>query len=121
MRPSRRLIGAAALVLAPGLGAQQGAFTVGTASAAPGTRAYGVLAVPAGSDSALDIPVAVIRGMHAGPVVAFVSGSHGTEYSSIIAMQRLIARIDPKALSGTVIVALDRCPATTVTCVGGST
>jgi len=108
MRPSLRLIGAAALALAiltPALRAQQGAFTVGSASAAPGTRAYGVLAVPAGSDSALDIPVAVIRGVRAGPVVAFVSGSHGTEYSSIIAMQRLIARIDPTALSGTVIVA----------------
>ena len=83
----------------------QGAFTVGSASASPGTTAYGVISIPAGTDTALDMPVAVIRGAKAGPVVAFVAGSHGTEYSSIIALQRLIGRIDPKALSGTVIVA----------------
>src|SRR5207302_9196430 len=32
------------------------------------------------------------------------SGSHGTEYTSIIAMQKLIGRIDAKQLAGTVIV-----------------
>ncbi|HEX3867117.1 MAG TPA: succinylglutamate desuccinylase/aspartoacylase family protein [Gemmatimonadaceae bacterium] len=80
-------------------------FTVGSATAAPGTTAYGAIAIPAGSDSALDIPVAVIRGAKPGPVVAFAAGSHGTEYTSIIAMQRLIGRIDAKALNGTVIVA----------------
>jgi uncharacterized protein len=85
--------------------AQQGAFTVGSATATAGTTAYGAIAVPASSDSGLNMPVAVIRGAKPGPVVAFVAGSHGTEYSSIIAMQRLIGRIDPKALSGTVIVA----------------
>jgi predicted deacylase len=95
---------ALALIIASALQAQ-GSFTVGSATATAGTTAYGTLAVPAGSDSALDMPVAVIRGAKAGPVVAFVSGAHGTEYSSIIAMQRLIGRIDPKALSGTVIVA----------------
>jgi predicted deacylase len=38
-------------------------------------------------------------------VVAFVSGSHGTEYASIVAAQRLIGRIDARRLTGTVIVA----------------
>ena len=79
-------------------------FTVGTATAQRGTTATGVIAVPAGSDSALDIPVAVIHGARPGPVVAFVSGSHGTEYASIVAMQRLIPRIEARQLSGTVIV-----------------
>lgn len=79
-------------------------FTVGTATAQRGATAMGVIAVPAGSDSALDIPVAVIHGAKAGPVVAFVAGSHGTEYSSIVAMQRLIPRIDAKRLTGTVII-----------------
>jgi predicted deacylase len=51
------------------------------------------------------MPVAVIRGAKTGPVVAFVAGSHGTEYTSIIAMQKLIGRIDAKTLAGTVIVA----------------
>lgn len=84
---------------------QTSSFTVGTASASPGTTAYGAIEVPAGSDSALSIAVAVIRGVRPGPVVAFVSGAHGTEYTSIVAMQRLIGRVDPKRLSGTVIVA----------------
>lgn len=79
-------------------------FTVGTASAAPGQTAYGVLAVPAASDSALRVPVIVVHGAQAGRVVAFVAGSHGTEYASIVAMQRLAPRIDAKRLSGTVII-----------------
>lgn len=80
------------------------AFAVGTASAQRGTTAMGKIAVPAGSDSALDIPVAVIHGRRPGPTVAFVAGSHGTEYSSIVAMQRLIPRIDATKLAGTVII-----------------
>src|SRR3954469_4981330 len=79
-------------------------FTVGTATAQRGTTATGTIPVPAGSDSALAIPVAVIHGTRPGPVVAFVAGSHGTEYSSIVALQRLIPLIDAKTLAGTVIV-----------------
>ena len=95
------------VVIASAAAAQQqgeSSFTVGTAAARRGTTATGVIAVPAGVDSALDIPVAVIHGARPGPVVAFVAGSHGTEYSSIIAMQRLIPRIDAAKLAGTVIV-----------------
>lgn len=100
---------AAALCIGTAASAQQQqattqAFTVGTATAQRGTAARGVIAVPAGSDSALNIPVAVIHGARPGPTVAFVAGSHGTEYSSIIAMQRLISRIDAGKLAGTVIV-----------------
>ena len=79
-------------------------FTVGTATAQGGSTALGEIVVPAGVDAGLAIPVAVIHGARPGPVVAFVAGSHGTEYSSIIAMQRLIPRIDPMQLAGTVIV-----------------
>ena len=83
---------------------QRAAITVGGVTAQPGTTATGVIPVPAGSDSALDIPVAVIHGAKPGPVVAFVAGSHGTEYSSIIAMQRLISRLDGSRVAGTVII-----------------
>jgi hypothetical protein len=96
-----------AIVLATTAGAQQqqsSSFSVGSATAQRGTTATGVIAVPAGSDSALDIPVAVIHGARPGPIVGFVAGSHGTEYSSIIAMQRLIPRIDAAKLAGTVII-----------------
>src|SRR5437870_9928862 len=79
-------------------------FTVGNATAARGGKAYGAIEVPAGVDAALSIPVVVANGAKPGPVLALVSGLHGTEYASIIALERVIARIDPSALSGTVII-----------------
>ena len=60
--------------------------------------------VPAGNDSGTTIQVAVINGAQPGRVVAFVSGAHGTEYTSIVALTKLIERIDPKRLAGTAIV-----------------
>lgn len=82
----------------------QAPFTVGTATAKPGEMAYGQIDVPPGVDAGTSIPVAVINGAHDGPVIAFVAGSHGTEYASIVALTRLITRIDPKALVGKAIV-----------------
>ena len=79
-------------------------FTVGTASAAPGQRATGVIDVPAGVDAGTQIPVIVVHGAKPGPVLAVVSGAHGTEYASIIAVEQLANNIDPQALSGTVIL-----------------
>jgi predicted deacylase len=73
-------------------------FTVGTAIAQRGQRAYGVLKVPAGSDAGYDIPVAVLHGAKPGPVLAIVSGAHGTEYASIVAVQQLIDAVRPADL-----------------------
>ena len=94
------LFGAASLAA----GADRGSFTVGTATAAQGREATGTIDVPAGIDAALHIPVAVFHGAWPGPVLALVSGAHGTEYSSIIALEKLIGRIDPTELTGTLIV-----------------
>jgi len=77
---------------------------VGTASASRGQKATGVIAVPAGVDAAASIPVAVVHGARPGPVLAVVSGLHGTEYSSILAVERLIQLLDPAQLSGSVIL-----------------
>jgi uncharacterized protein len=101
----RSLLASAIVAVASTLGAQQAPFTVGSATASAGTRSFGEILVAAGSDSALHLPVVVMRGVRSGPTVAFVSGAHGTEYSSIIAMQRLAARIDATKLAGTVIIA----------------
>src|ERR1700674_960970 len=79
-------------------------FTVGTASAAPGQKATSFLEVPAGVDPATNIPVAVVNGVKPGPVLALVSGAHGTEYASIIALETLILDLDPSQLTGTVII-----------------
>jgi uncharacterized protein len=82
----------------------QNTFTVGTAAAAPGQKATGTLEVPAGVDAAMSIPVVVFHGVKPGPVLALVSGAHGTEYASIIALEKVIQTLDPAQISGTVIV-----------------
>jgi predicted deacylase len=82
----------------------QAPFAVGTASAASGQKAIGYLEVPVGSDAATNIPVIVIHGAKPGPVLALVSGAHGTEYASIIALEELIPLLDPTQLSGTVVL-----------------
>ena len=79
-------------------------FAVGTASAAPGQKTSGYLEVPAGVDAATNIPVVVVNGVKPGKILALVSGAHGTEYVSIIAIEKLIAQIDPGQLTGTVIL-----------------
>ena len=84
--------------------AQTGKLTVGTASAAAGEKVTGFLEVPPGMDAGTRIPVAIIRGTHPGPTLALVSGAHGTEYASIIALEKLIQQLDARQISGTVIV-----------------
>jgi predicted deacylase len=79
-------------------------FSVGTAKAARGQKSTGVIAVPAGVDAGTNIPVAVVHGARPGPVLALVAGAHGTEYASIVALEKMIAMLDPAVLSGTVIV-----------------
>jgi predicted deacylase len=99
-----RLSIVAALLLLPYLAQAQAPFTVGTASASPGQKATGTLEVPAGVDAATSIPVVVINGAKPGKVLALVSGAHGTEYVSIIAIEKLINALDPTQLTGTVIL-----------------
>lgn len=82
----------------------QNSFTLGTATAAPGQKVTGMLEVPAGVDAATSIPVVVVRGAKSGPVLALVSGAHGTEYASIIALEKVIQMLDPAQITGTVII-----------------
>ena len=91
------------LIIAAGLclGAD---VTAGTATAPSGRRANGVIQVPRGADAAADIPVIVINGARPGPLLALVSGAHGTEYASILAMYKLARMVDPASLSGAVVI-----------------
>ena len=95
-----------AILTLSGLAAAQDrpTFSVGTAIAKRGQKVTGVIAVPAGVDAATSIPVAVVHGAKPGPVLALVSGAHGTEYASIIALEKLIAMLNPAEISGTVII-----------------
>jgi predicted deacylase len=79
-------------------------LTVGTATAAAGRKATGALQIAAGVDAAASVPVIVVNGAKPGPVLALVSGSHGTEYASIIAVAKLAQSLDAAAISGSVIL-----------------
>src|SRR2546426_8658667 len=94
----------ASVLVVVSLAQQRQTFTVGTATAARGQKATGTIEVPAGSDAALSIPVAVFHGAKPGPLLALVAGAHGTEYTSIIALEKLIGSLNPAELSGTVII-----------------
>ena len=74
------------------------------ATAVTGQTVTGFIEVSAGSDAGTNIPVAVIRGPKPGPILALVAGAHGTEYASIIALEKLIQELNPAEISGTVII-----------------
>ncbi|HKD81471.1 MAG TPA: M14 family metallopeptidase [Candidatus Angelobacter sp.] len=104
MKPSKNICVLLLCVFCSASLRAQNSFTVGTATASAGQKATGLLQVPAGSDAATSIPVVVIQGAKPGPVLALVSGAHGTEYASIIALEKVIQALDPAQISGTVII-----------------
>jgi predicted deacylase len=84
--------------------AAQDTLAVGSASAKRGEKASGWIDVPAGSDPAVRIPVSVVHGAKPGPVLALVAGTHGYEYTSIVALPRVLARLDAARMTGSVIL-----------------
>ena len=79
-------------------------FTVGSILAPPGETVSGYLEVPAGSDEGTRIPITVVHGTSAGPVLALIAGTHGYEYPPILALQRVRRDLDAGELSGTLIL-----------------
>lgn len=79
-------------------------LTVGAVTAGTGEKVSGWLEVPAGVDQGTRLPISIINGRNPGPVLALVAGVHGSEYAAIIALQRLLPRLDPGALSGALIL-----------------
>jgi predicted deacylase len=84
--------------------AESESFKVGPVTAARGQARSGFLEIPAGVDAGTQVPVTVIHGVKPGPVLALVAGTHGYEYSPVLALNRMKSKIDPKKLSGTVIL-----------------
>jgi predicted deacylase len=72
------------------------AFSIAAITARPGEVASGFL------DE--NIPVTVFNGREDGPILALVAGNHGYEYPPILALQTLRSRVNPKKLSGAVIL-----------------
>ncbi|MEX2271161.1 MAG: M14 family metallopeptidase [Vicinamibacterales bacterium] len=102
----RALIAVALLLLAlPSPVHAQASFTAGGITAAPGTTASGTIQIPArAGDDGTSLPISIVHGARPGPVLALVAGVHGQEYTPILALQKLRTAIDPKTLSGTVIM-----------------
>lgn len=73
-------------------------------TAAPGTAARAYLEVPDTGDGMTRIPVSVFRGDKDGPTLALIAGTHGYEYAPMVALQHVGRRINPKDLSGTLIM-----------------
>jgi predicted deacylase len=84
--------------------AGQEPLRVGTITARPGEKASGWLDVPDGADTGAKLPVSVVHGAAPGPVLALIAGTHGYEYTSIVALPRVLARLDPKRMAGSVIL-----------------
>ncbi|TAD71324.1 MAG: hypothetical protein EAY70_14400 [Sphingomonadales bacterium] len=101
-----RLLLAALLfaMLATPVSAEPLPFTIANESITPGSRKDFRIPVPEGSDGSTFIPVTVIHGAKPGPVLAVVAGVHGFEFASILAAERLAERVDPAALSGTLVL-----------------
>jgi predicted deacylase len=101
---TRALAWALAAVLAPAPAGAQDVLTVGSASARRGEAASGWIDVPDGPDPGTRLPVTVVHGARPGPVLALVAGTHGYEYTSILALPRVRARLDPARMSGSAIL-----------------
>lgn len=64
------------------------------------------LFLPAGESfagSAIDIPVAVVRGVAAGPVVCLTAGVHGDELNGVEIVRQLFDTLEPSTMEGMVI------------------
>jgi hypothetical protein len=80
---------------------------VGTAAATPGRRSRGHLKVLESADgAAIDVPIAILAGRRAGPIVWIMAMTHGDEYGSARALQEVVRGLDPAAMSGTVVAVL---------------
>ncbi len=84
--------------------AQRAAFSVGPLQAAPGARVSGYIEIAPRMDAGTRIPITVIHGAKDGPVLGLVAGTHGYEYSPVVAMQRFPGKVDPGELAGTIII-----------------
>ncbi len=79
-------------------------FTIGTASAGPGEMSHGKLHVcttMGGFD--VFIPVTILNGVEEGPKLVVSGSVHGNEIYGSVAISKLMNKIDPKKLKGTVI------------------
>ncbi|MFC1499849.1 M14 family metallopeptidase [Candidatus Zixiibacteriota bacterium] len=79
-------------------------FSAGPVMADRGEKASGYIIITEGVDEGTTIPISVIHGSKPGPVLALIAGVHGYEYPPVTALQNIRREIEPRDLSGTVII-----------------
>lgn len=86
--------------------AQSGSvYTLENITAQAGEKATGFVEVPKGVDGdGTRIPVSIFHGAREGKILLVTAGVHGSEYAPVVALQRLAANINPKELTGTLIL-----------------
>ena len=106
-RHIRYSAGAAALLILLGAAASlaaQDVMTFGPLKVKAGEKLSGFLPVPDKDGAGTSIPITVIRGAKKGMTLALVAGVHGAEYPPVLALYRLKDLVDPKNLSGTLVL-----------------
>jgi predicted deacylase len=101
----------------------RGPFKVGAITAERGKRAQGWLEVSRRADgSVIGFPVIVLHGSEDGPVLLVDGCTHGDEVETAMAVQHVVARLDPSQIHGTLLavpvvnmLALDAMQRTTAT------
>jgi uncharacterized protein len=85
--------------------ATHASLTVGSATAAPGTIAFGSIPVTTlAGGTPLVIPVAVINGVKPGKVLWVDGAIHGDEPEGPLACQHLLKEVDPKTMAGSLVL-----------------
>ncbi len=88
-------------------GAPQHLLEVGTARGAPGQNVRGTLKVAERSDGTpLTLPIVIVTGRNAGPVVWVDALTHGDEYGGGRALQAVVRRLDPERMSGSLVAVM---------------
>ncbi len=81
----------------------QNHFTFERKQITPGTKEHFMVPIDDGMTKT-SIPITIFHGSKPGPVLGITCGIHGFEYPPIVAGQLLINDIDPRKLSGTIIL-----------------
>jgi uncharacterized protein len=76
---------------------------IGELIASPGKKAKGFLNAGSTSFNTYRIPLVIINGSSKGKTIGVIGGTHGTEHASIEAVIRVIKKLNPEKMMGTVL------------------
>ncbi|MFY9551723.1 MAG: succinylglutamate desuccinylase/aspartoacylase family protein, partial [Thermoanaerobaculia bacterium] len=88
-------------------GTERKVVEIGTARGVAGQTVRGSLKVAEAADgSPVALPIAIVTGRQAGPVVWVEASAHGDEYGGPRALQDVVRNLDPQAMTGTVVAVM---------------